>query len=136
MHYTIYSLNCVVRHFVFENIVQLFIKFTHSFVAIELLNFCNNAKKTILLLKRALGIPYVNRIDFFAFCVYKCFAKILLFYMNENYDDCHHRKTRRTFIYRKSKKKLPNVFIYKKPDTFLKARQFPLRFLYTKNDIL
>ena len=32
------------RHF-FENIVQLFIKFTHSFVAIELLTFCTNAKQ-------------------------------------------------------------------------------------------
>ena len=47
--------------------------------------------------------------------------------MNENYYDCHHRKTTRTFIYTKSKK-FRNVFIYKKPDTFQKAGQFPLRF--------
>ena len=55
MHYIIYSLNCVVHHF-FKNIVQLFIKFTHRFVALELLTFCKNAKKNILLLKRALTI--------------------------------------------------------------------------------
>ena len=42
------------QHF-FKNIVQVFIKFTHSFVAIELLNFCKNGK-TILLLGRALTI--------------------------------------------------------------------------------
>ena len=35
--------------------LRLFIKFAHSLVAIELLTFCNN-EKTILLLKRALGI--------------------------------------------------------------------------------
>ena len=41
----------------FKNIPQLFINFTHSFVAIELLTFCKNAeKKTILLLERALTI--------------------------------------------------------------------------------
>ena len=51
--------------------------------------------------------------------------------MNENYDDCHHRKTTRMFIYKKQKK-MRNVFIYKKPDTFQKARQFPLRFLIQK----
>ena len=31
--------------FFFKNIVQLFINFTHSFAAIELLTFCKNAKK-------------------------------------------------------------------------------------------
>ena len=51
--------------------------------------------------------------------------------MNENYDDCHHRKTTRTLIYTKSKK-MRNVFIYKKSDTFQKARQFPLRFYIQK----
>ena len=51
--------------------------------------------------------------------------------MNENYDDCHHRKITRTFIYKKEKK-WPNVSIYKKPDTFQKARQFPLRFYIQK----
>ena len=51
--------------------------------------------------------------------------------MNENYNDCHQRKTTSTFLYTKSKK-LRNVFIYKKSDTFQKVRQFPLHFLYTK----
>ena len=36
--------NCVVRYSFFKNIAQLFIKFTHSFVAIELLTLCKNAK--------------------------------------------------------------------------------------------
>ena len=44
MHNTIPSLNCVVRHFFSKNIAQVFIKFTHSFVAIELLTFCQNEK--------------------------------------------------------------------------------------------
>ena len=52
-------------------------------------------------------------------------------YTNENDDDCHHRKTTRTFIYIKSKK-IWKLFIYKKPDTFQKARQFPLRFFIQK----
>ena len=44
--------------------------------------------------------------------------------MNENYDNCHHRKTTPTFM--------RNVFIYKKLDTLQKARQFPLRFYIQK----
>ena len=51
--------------------------------------------------------------------------------MYENYYDCHHRKTMRTYIYTK-RKKLRNVFIYKKPYTFQKARQSPLRFYIQK----
>ena len=45
MHNTIQSLNCVVHHFFLKNIAQVFIKFTHSLVAIESLTFCKNAKK-------------------------------------------------------------------------------------------
>ena len=52
--------------------------------------------------------------------------------MNENYDDCHHRKTKRTYIHKKQKQ-LRNVFIYKKIHTFQKARQFPLRFYIQKS---
>ena len=40
----------------------------------------------------------------------------------------HNRKTTCTIIYTKSNLFLLNVFIYKKPHTFQKARQFPLRF--------
>ena len=58
--------------------------------------------------KRALGIPYVNSIDFFAFCSYK-------------------KASQKHLV-----KNLRNVFIYKKPDTFQKARQFPLRFYIQK----
>ena len=70
---------------------------------------------------------------FFAFCVYKDVSQKKRFlYMNENCNDCDNWKTMRTFIYRKSKKTLRNVFTYKKPDTFQKARQFPLRFYIQK----
>ena len=48
MYYTIKSLNCVVHWKYFKNILRLFIKFTHSFVAIELLTFCKNAKKLFI----------------------------------------------------------------------------------------
>ena len=52
-------------------------------------------------------------------------------YINKNYDDCHHRKTTRMFIYTKAKQ-LRTVFIYKKPDTLQKSRQFRLRFYIQK----
>ena len=35
-------------------------------------------------------------------------------------------------VYTQKAKKLPYIFIYKKPDTFQKARQFPLRFYIQK----
>ena len=38
----------------------------------------------------------------------------------------------RACLYTKKAKKLLNVFIYKKPHTFQKARQFPLRFYLQK----
>ena len=38
--------SCII---VFKNIAKVFIKFTHSFVAIELLTFCKNSKKNLLL---------------------------------------------------------------------------------------
>ena len=37
-----------------------------------------------------------------------------------------------TFLYTQKAKKLRNVFNYKKPDTFQKSRQFPLRFYIQK----
>ena len=45
---------------------------------------------------------------------------------------CSIERQRECFYIHKKQKKLWNVFIYKNPDTFQKARQFPLRFLYTK----
>ena len=38
----------------------------------------------------------------------------------------------RARLYTKKQKKLRNVFIFKKPHTFQKARQFPLRFYIQK----
>ena len=52
--------------------------------------------------------------------------------MNENYNDCHHRKTTRTFVYKHEAQKLRNVLIYKNTETLKKARQFPLRFYIQK----
>ena len=42
----------------------------------------------------------------------------------------------RARLYTQKGKKLLNIFIYKKPDTFQKARQFPLRFFNTKSHTL
>ena len=51
--------------------------------------------------------------------------------MNENYNDCHHRKTKRTFIYTKPKT-IAKRFYIQKARHFSKARQFPLRFYIQK----
>ena len=108
-------------------------KFAHSFVAIELLTFCKNVK-TILLLKRALGIPYVNRIDFFIFFVYiKTFRKKIGFCILMKIIMTAIIERQRARFYIHKKQKLRNVFIYKKPDTFQKSRQFPLRFYIQKS---
>ena len=45
----------------FTNILQLFIKFAHSFVAIELLTFFNNAKK-IFYCSRELSVFWLNKL--------------------------------------------------------------------------
>ena len=42
---------------------------------------------------------------------------------------------RRARLYTQKAKKLRNIFIYKKPDTFQKARQFALDFVYLKKSI-
>ena len=52
--------------------------------------------------------------------------------MNENYDDCHHRKTTRTFIYTKNKKNCEK-FLYTKSQTlFKKLDNFRYVFIYKK----
>ena len=56
--------------------------------------------------------------------------------MNENDDDCHHRKTTRTFIYiHKKQKKLRNVFIYKNPETFQKLDNFRYVYIYISDTL-
>ena len=69
---------------------------------------------------------------FFAFCVYKNVSQKLVFvykwklkWLPSSKDNVH------VFIHTKAKK-LRNVFIYKKPYLFQKARQFPLRFYIQK----
>ena len=114
-----------------KNIAQLFIKPTHSFVAIELLTFFKNPKKNYFIAQYSSRYSVRKQDWFFAICVYKnVLQKNRFLNMNENYDDCHHRKTTRTFLYTKRKRNCQ----YKKPDTFQKARQFPLRFIYKKLD--
>ena len=116
-----------------KNIAQVFIKFTHSFVAIELLTFCKNAKKTILLLKRALSTPYVNRIEFFLLFVYiKTFRKKIGFCIWMKITMTAIIERQRARLLHKKQKQLRNVFIYKKQYTFQKARLFPLRFYIQK----
>ena len=51
--------------------------------------------------------------------------------MNENYDDFHHRKTRRTFIYTKSKK-LGNILYTNSPTLFTKLDNFRYVFIFKK----
>ena len=56
--------------------------------------------------------------------------------MNENYNDCHHQKTTRTFIYTKSKKKR-NVYIYiQKSRHLTKTKTICVTFLFTKSQTL
>ena len=53
--------------------------------------------------------------------------------MNENYNDCHQRKTTRTFLYTK-RKKLRKVYIYiQKAGQFAKSKTISVTFLYTKS---
>ena len=56
--------------------------------------------------------------------------------MNENYDDCHHRKKTGTFIDTKSNLFLRNVFIYAKSQTLLKKLDNFRYVFYTKSDTL
>ena len=52
--------------------------------------------------------------------------------MNENYHDCHHRKTKRTFISTKSQKNCP-TFLYTKTQTlFKKLDNLRYVFIYKK----
>ena len=125
-------MDCVVYHFFFKNSVQVFIKFTHSFVAIELLNFCKNAKNYFI--AQESSRYSVRKQDWFlTFCVYKNVSqKNWFLYMYENYDDCHHRKTMDTFIYANSKKNC-ETFLYTKSQTlFKKLDNYRYVFKYKK----
>ena len=52
--------------------------------------------------------------------------------MNENYDDCHHRKTTRTFIYTISKKSCETFLYTKRQTLFKKLDNFRYVFIYKK----
>ena len=60
MHNTVQSLNCVVPYLFFKYSLQLFINFTPSFVAIELLTFCKNAKNYFIA-SRKLSLFWPNK---------------------------------------------------------------------------
>ena len=100
--------------------------------------FAKNAK-TILLLKRALGIPYVNRIDFFAFCVYKTFHKKIGFCIWMKISMTAIVERQRARLYTQKAKKLRNVFIYKKSYTWrygIFMKFLKLAFIFKKHDTL
>ena len=105
-----------------KNIAQIFIKFTHSFVAIELLNFCNKAKKLFIAQESSWYSVHKqeNVSQKIGFCT---LMKIKMTAIIER---------QRALVYTQKAKKLRNDFIYKKPETFQKARQFPLRFYIQK----
>ena len=56
--------------------------------------------------------------------------------MNENYNDCHHRKTTRTFLYTQKAKKIAELFYTQKARHFSKSYTIPVMFLYTKSHTL
>ena len=93
------------------------------------IDFLQKYKKTILLLKRALSIPYVNRIVFYLFlCILKTFRKKIGFCIWIKLQWLQSSKDNAYVYIHKNKNKVLNVFTYENPDTFQKARQFPLRF--------
>ena len=46
------------------------------------------------------------------------------------------RQRARFYIYKKEKRGLKHLYVYKNQDTFQKARQFVSHFIYKKSDIL
>ena len=115
------------RHFSPKNIVQLFIKFTHSFVVIELLTFCKNAKNYFIAQESSRYSVRKQDWFFLIFVYIKAFRKKKGFV----YEWKLHRKRMPAFIYKKQKK-LRNVFIYKKPETFQNLDNFRYIFIYKK----
>ena len=55
--------------------------------------------------------------------------------MDENYDDCHHRKTTRTFIFTKCKKSCETFLFTKSQTLFKKLDSFRYAFKYKKRYI-
>ena len=105
----------------FQNILRLFIKLTHSFVAIELLTFWKKAKNYFIAQESSWYSVRKQDWIFLLFVYFKNVPKKIGF-----------------FVYEWKLQWLPapkynaHVFIYKKLDTFQKARQFLLRFYIEK----
>ena len=77
--------------------------------------------------------PYIKRIGFFAFCVYKNVSqKNRSLYINENNNDSRQRKITCTFCIYKKQNKLKRLYIYKKSDTLKKQDNFRYVFIYKK----
>ena len=79
--------------------------------------------------------PYVNRI-FFPLCIYINVSQKKSFLdINVDNNDYHQKKRTCTVLYIQKTKKMRSVYIciYINPDTFQKARQFPLRFYLEKS---
>ena len=63
--------------------------------------------------------------------------KKIFLYINVNYHDSYQLNTKCTFYINKKQKKCETcMYIYKKPDTLEKARQFALHFYSQKLDTL
>ena len=95
---------------------------------------------SFLLLKRALNIcfsnPYVSRIAFLLFVYIKMFRRKSFLYMNENYNDCHQKKTTCTDIYIYIIKTKWEPCLYTKIQT-LCTKQDKFRYVfYRKQDTL
>ena len=56
--------------------------------------------------------------------------------MNENYNDCHHQKTTRTFYIHKKQKNCETYLYTKSPTLFKKLDNFRYVFIYKKQDTL
>ena len=116
----------------FKNMSQLFIKFTHSFVAIELLNFCKNAKKYFIAQESS---QYsVRKQDwFFSFLTFRQkigFCKWMKITMTAVIE-----KQSSQFYIQKKAQQIAKRFYTQKATHFSKSSTISVKFLYTESYI-
>ena len=85
-----------------------------------MIDFLQKSKKTILVLKRALEIPYVNRFDFFAFWVYKNVSQKSVFCIGIRITMTAIIEKQRARFYIQKSKKNYETFLYTKSRTLSK----------------
>ena len=93
-------------------------------------------QKTILLLKRALDIPYVNRIVFFCFLYIKTFRKKIVFCIWMKITMTAISERQRARLYTQKVKKNCETFLYTKSQTHFKNLDNFRYVLYTKSNTL